>query len=310
MNRFIQRHFALFLISAIVLGYLFPKPFDFLYDCSLFILGTVMVLSFLSLDLSSLKREIRRPGSLAVTLVIAKFLIPGLLFLVIRPFHPTLAVAVLLVSATPFATVSPAISRLCGGHGEFSLVLLVITTLLSPLTLPATMRLFAGASLAIDLPGMAKTLLQLIIAPFLIAHLLHRFLPGPVEKQKANYGSYSVILIFVLLLGLIARGAPEIRANLSLIPLYGGAVMVLGIVLGLSGGFLFFPLTREKRISLSVGLIYVNVGLSILLAAKYFSPPVMLFALLYEIPANLLPGIVKAVTAAKSPAVPGESGPG
>ena len=280
---------------AILLGYLFPGPLGFIYNYSLMILGTIMVLSFLSLDLSLISKEIKNPGILGIALVVTKFVVPGLLYLLIFPFSPVLAVAVLLIGATPAATVSPTLTRICGGNGEFALVILVLTALISPFTLPATMKLFTGIALEIDFLEMTKTLFQMIFIPFLISLGLRRFFPGGVEKSKIHLGPWSVLLVFILILGLMAHGADDIRENLNLVPAYLAAALGLGVVQGLSGALLLIFLDRKRRISLAVGLIYVNVGLSIVLAAKYFSTPVLVFTLLYEVPANLFPGLVRFV---------------
>jgi BASS family bile acid:Na+ symporter len=280
---------------AILLGYLFPGPLGFIYNYSLLILGTIMVLSFLSLDLSLISDEIRNPVTLAIVLVVTKFAVPGLLYLLIFPFSPVLAVAVLLIGTTPAATVSPTLTRICGGNAEFALVILVLTALISPFSLPATIRLFTGIALEIDFLGMAKTLLQMIIIPFFISLGLRRLFPRGVEKSKFHFGPWSVLLVFILILGLMAHGAEDIRENLVLVPSYLAAALGLGILQGLTGAFLLFFLDRKRRISLAVGLIYINVGLSIVLAVKYFSTPVLVFALLYEVPANLLPGLVRFV---------------
>jgi len=254
-----------------------------------------MVLSFLNLDLSLLTREIRKPGTLVLVLAVTKFLVPGLLYLAIFPFSPVLAVAVLLIGTTPAATVSPTLTRICGGNAEFALVILVLTALISPFSLPATIRLFTGIALEIDFMGMAKTLLQMIVIPFLTALGLRRLFPRGVEKSKHHFGPWSVMLVFILILGLMAQGAEDIRENLNLVPGYLAAALGLGVVQGLSGAFLLFFLDRKRRITLAVGLIYINVGLSIVLAVKYFTTPVLVFALLYEVPANLLPGLVRFI---------------
>ncbi len=182
-----------------------------------------MVLSFLSLDLSLITEEIKKPGTLAFTLLVTKFLVPGLLYVIILPFSPVLAVAVLLIMTTPAATVSPTLTRICGGNAEFSLVMLVLTALISPFSLPATIRLFTGIALEIDFIGMAKTLLEMIVIPFLIALGLRRLFPRSIEKGKIHFGPWSVVLVFILILGLMAHGAEDIRENLTLVPPYLGA---------------------------------------------------------------------------------------
>ena len=67
------------------------------------------------------------------------------------------------------------------------------------------------------------------------------------------------------------------------------------VLLTLAGYVLFPRLDRKKRIGLSVSTLYVNAGLTIVLAARYFPVEVMILCLLYELPVNIFPGIIRRV---------------
>ena len=297
MNRHIQENFSLLLFIGIVLGYLFPGTFVFIYPWVIPVLCVVMIMSFLSMDFSALKMELKSPTAVILPIVVSKILIPGILFLLIRPFHPILAVAVLLVGATPYATVTPALSRLCGGNGEFSLVLLVLTTMASPFLVPATMKLFAGTTVEMDLPGMIRTLLQLILGPFILAYVLKRYQNRRVEKVKPlfriNLGYFDRVYSH----GASGQGGAgdQVRPQKGS-PAAGlrhGSRNPAG---GSRRDSSSSPWEKDGGLALSVGFIYINAGLAIVMADKFFTTEVMLFAILYEVPANVLPGVVQKLT--------------
>jgi len=293
MNRFIKEYFVLFLVAAMAAGYLFSPVFLPINRLTIPILGGLMISSFLSADFHLFLARIRRPGDVLLVFLLIKLVLPAALYFLLRPWNELLAVAVLLMTAAPSAAVSPALTTLCRGDAEFILVLLIFTTLVSPVSLPLTMNFLAGADMEIDIPGMIRTLLQIIIFPLVLSLILKQFLKEKIEKVKPWLGSVSVILLTVLLLGLVAGGAGAIREHLGLMPLYGSVALVLGLFLAL-GGFFFFPFfDRGRRVGLSIATLYVNVGLVIVLSVRYFPVEVMIFCLLYEVPVNIIPGIIR-----------------
>lgn len=299
MNQLIKTHFVYFLIGAMILGFLVPGPFAFLSSLTIPILGAIMVFSFLSMDYRLLLAQLKRPRDIAVVFVITKILLPAALFFAIKPFNPILAVAVLLITAAPAAAVSPTLTSLCRGDMEFILVILTVTTVLAPITLPLTINLLAGTSIDIDVRGMVITLVQIIIAPLAIALLLKRFFERPIERVKPYLSSAAVVLLAVLLLGIVAKGSPEIRGHLDLAPGYLLLAFILGTALTLLGWFLFPFLDKGKRIGLAICTSYINVGLVIVLASRYFPVEVMIFSIIFEIPVNIIPEIVKRIAAGK-----------
>ena len=295
MNHFIKKYFVLFLVAAIAAGYLFDSVFIPLSRYTIPILGALMVSSFLSVDYRLILEKIKKPKEFIVVFILVKMILPALLYFILRPFHELLAVAVLLIAAAPAAGVSPAMTALCRGDTEFILVVLIFTTLISPFSLPLTMNFLAGTNMEIDIPGMIRTLLQIIAGPLAVTLILKKLLKEKLDSVKPYLGSVSVIILTVLLLGLTSGGARQIRTHLEMIPFYGAAALILGVLLSLAGYFFFPFLDRGKRIGLTISTLYVNVGLVIVLAARYFPPEVMIFSLLYEVPVNVFPGILRRI---------------
>ncbi len=286
---FIQKYFGAFFAAGLALGLFFPDFFSPVSERVVLILGTVMTMIFLTIDLKSVILNLKRFHHIGAALFVSKAVFPLLIYLAARPLGEPVSIGVLLLCLTPFAAVSPTITRIIGGDTEFIIICQVLLTLLSPFYMPALLLLYAGAVIELDILQMMKTLVFLILIPFGISLVLRPLLKKAVERTKKYYGAFTIILISVLLSGLLSGASEPITANpLRALPLAGLAVG-LGVILSAAGWFGFFFLDRKKRIGLSAANLYMNVGLTAVIAAGFFGAETMLFILLYELPANLLP---------------------
>ncbi len=292
MNRFIQKYFVLILALAISLGFIFDSFFLPLGNFTVPFLGALMLSSFLAMDYRIFLERLKKPGDFLIVFIIVKIFLPAGLYFLIQPLNPSLAIGILLVSAAPAAGISPSMTRLCRGDSEFVTGILIFTTLVSPITLPLTMNILAGTRMEIDMMGMITTMLTIIIFPMFLSLIIKKIFKDQVEKIKTYLGSAAIIILSLMLLGLTSRGASIIRENLGELPLYGISALILGAILSLGGYYLFFFMERKKRIGLSVSSLYVNIGLIIVLAASYFPERVIIFTLLYMLPANFFPGLI------------------
>ena len=287
---FIQKYFGIFFLAAMTLGLLFPGVFSVFGNYVIILLSIIMVLSFLGIDFSMLLSNVKKVHLVLVAFLIFKIALPGVLYYVAGVFFDTtITVTILLLNLTPLAIITAAITGICKGDDTFVLLLMVLSTLLSPLYLPLVMDLVAGREVALDIPAMIRTLLFLVIVPFLGAFLIRRFAQGFVRASKEYYPAVSIFFVMLLLSGIMGDGAEFIYQHpdtvLEFLLIGYGLGVILGL-LGLSGLFLF---SREKRIGLAVGILYMNLGLSIVIAKTFLSEEAVLFCVLYEFPANTLP---------------------
>ena len=274
------------------LGFFFPDSLIIISDYSLLILGGVMTMTFLSIDLEAAIHNIKRIHITGLVFLLTKAVIPFLLFLLSRPLGENISIAVLLLGLTPFAAISPTITRIIGGDAEFILVQQILQTLLAPLYMPVLFQLIAGSQISIDVLQMVKILVFLIIIPFAAAIIIRLIIRGFIIKTQKYYGALSILLISLLLTGLLAKAAAPVKADpLRALPL-AGWTFLLAVILMFSGWFLFFFMDKRKRKGIAVGHVYMNIGLTAVLAAGFFNSEVLLFVLIYELPANLLPAVI------------------
>lgn len=290
---FIKKHFSLFYLLGILVGYIFSGPLRFLEHAIIPLLAVVMTLSFLSIDIGSLKAAAASVHIYLLIIGVFKVLLPGLLYFAVLPFSPEIALALLLLTATSMAIISTVLTDLLSGDTAFILMLVVFSTLIAPFQMPLVLRLFAGRDIEIDALSMMITLIKLILVPFGISMIIRFLLPNLVKKTKYSYSAVSVLLSTAVLMAVLTNGADYIRSDLGRVPLMLGPVFAFGGLNAMLGYHGLFLLSKKRRIGLSVSTLYMNIGLSVIIAVKYFSPAVLMFCVLYELPANTIPGLIK-----------------
>ena len=291
-SSFIQKYFGIFFIAAILLGLFLPGFFMPVADYTMLILGTVITLTFLTIDLRIAVSNLKSFHRIAVVLIGTKVLLPILLYRLTLPLGPDISLGVLLLTLTPFAAVAPTLTGIIGGDTEYVLVLHVLTTLLAPFYMPFLLQLYAGSAIEIDTIQMMKNLLYLIIIPFGLSLIIRPLFKGLIGRISRHFGGVNILLISLLLSGLLAKASGDITADpLRALPMFG-VTAALGILLALTGWFCFFFLDRRKRTGLAIANEYMNIGLTAVIAAGFFGPSVVMFILIYELPANLLPPVI------------------
>ncbi|MDC7226140.1 MAG: bile acid:sodium symporter [Spirochaetales bacterium] len=291
-HSFIQKYFGLFFAAGMALGFIFPGRFISVADRTMLILGTVMTLTFISIDLQAVAANLKKFHNIGAVVIISKVVLPFLIYRLSLPLGQDISIGVLLLCLTPFAGVSPTLTQIVGGDTEFIMLSQVVLTLLAPFYMPFLMMLYAGAAVEIDPFAMMKSLLFLIIVPFTLSLVLKPLLRRLIERTRGYFGAVNILLISLLLTGLLALAADDIKANPAVALPMTGIVFILGIIMVLTGWFCFFFLDRSKRIGLAVGNVYMNIGLTAVVAAGFFSSEVIMFVMLYELPANLLPALI------------------
>ena len=123
-----------------------------------------------------------------------------------------------------------------------------------------------------------------------------KFTPKTIDKVQPYLSSMAIITLSLMLLGLSAQGAPSIRANLDLTFRFFLSVVALGIILPLAGYYLFPFVNHRIRTGISVSSPLHQCGTDHRPGLRYFPEKVMIFTLLYMIPANFIPEVIKRLS--------------
>lgn len=273
-------------LGGVLCGVVLPGPSGGLQPATVYMLMGLLFLSFLRLDLRALLRP--APGVLAevaLWTVVKLLLAPVLLWALAAWLAPDWALPVLVLSAMSAGVSGPFFAAMLGADLVRVLMVVVSTSLLLPVTLPALVRLLAGAEIPVSFGDMFRLLALVIFGPLALLMLARRLAPALLTGLEKVAFPASLGLMFLLSAAIFApfgghllqRPGQFLVATLLAFVL---AAAYLGLALActrLSGGRLE-PLTGQ------VALVYINNVLALVFAGRFLDTPSVLLAGCYLLP--------------------------
>jgi len=289
MIKLILKYFWLLFIFGIILGMLFPS-LKLISPYLTYILMFVLFLSSLKMDTAKLFKRIKELKLLIFLVSFILIIIPIFLYLIFKGFldlEYSLAILILLVM--PSGMTVPVYSTILNGDKELALIIVILTSLLCPITIPFLLHFLVGVQITINSLQIFYSLSVIIFIPLILSILLKKVGKNFIEKTKKYYSPLSIILIMFIITGAIAKA--------NVIQAIGGAkeiiypfflLFVLAILMHLIGYFILYKMNKEVKIASSLTTAYKNSTLAIVFAAQFFSAKTLLLVTLYQIPTNLI----------------------
>jgi bile acid:Na+ symporter, BASS family len=283
---FRKNDFILLLVifASIGVGIGFPavgRPFS----PYIFVMIMVMLFfSFLKIDFSEVFWHAKATSSILFVLCLFKLLIvPALFFFLIRAVWPDYALPVLLLSGISTGVTTPFISGLLGGCTSLVLIMVVITSLLAPFTLPVLVKLLAGTAMEISFLAMVKVLITVVFIPGGAAFLLRHFFSSVSVKLGNMQFPASLVMFACTNLGVFSKYAPFFTEK----PLVLAEVIVMSFILSAAYHVIGYGVTwgrKEDRLAGAICFAYMNNGLVIVFASEFFGPLATSLAVIYMLP--------------------------
>lgn len=273
-------------LGGVLCGMLLPGPSLALQPATVYFLMGLLFLSFLRLDLKALLHP--DPGVLlevALWTLVKLVLAPVLLWALAAWLLPAWALPVLVLSAMSAGVSGPFFAAMLGADLVRVLMVVVATSLLLPVTLPALVRILAGADIAVSFWDMFRLLALVIFGPLVLLMLARRLLPALLSSLEKIAFPASLCLMFMLSAAIFApfgghlleRPWQFLQATLLAFAL---GLAYLGLALAchrLSKGRLE-PLTGQ------VAMVYINNVLALVFAGRFLDTPSVLLAGCYLLP--------------------------
>ncbi|BEQ14088.1 bile acid:sodium symporter family protein [Desulfoferula mesophila] len=287
-----SRDLALIIVAflGIAGGVFLPDMAGLFSPLTVYMMMTILYLAFLRIDFRALVRLNRADlGEMLWWSSIKLFVLPVGLWYLFRWLAPGWALPVLLLSAVSVGVTAPFFTQMLGGNAHRTLQLTVLTSVVVPLTLPALVKLLAGAEIDIPFTHMARMLAQVIFVPLVLAWLTLRLLPALAEGLGRIQFPLILALFFFINMGVFApfatfffSQASQVLAAVGIA--FGLAALYLGVV------WVMGPLSgwRMDLVSCGSGLIFINNVLVVVFAAKFFGPRNPLLSALYLLPVYLM----------------------
>ncbi len=251
----------------------------------LYLMMFLMFLSFsrinfdLLLDTSSAAMK-----SLAALVSFKLIILPTILYWIANWLFPDFAIPVLLLSGISTGVVAPFIANLLETEVAPVLRMVIVTSLIAPFSLPALVKILAGAEVHIPLDSMVRLLAMVVFLPMITVILARRFFMDFLERILVFHFPVSLIIFAAINLGVFSKyshfffQSPGVILS-SVILAYGLSVIyyLAGFVLIRSGG-------PKERLASGISFAIMNNVLIIVFSSHFFGPLSPTLAAVYMFP--------------------------
>jgi predicted Na+-dependent transporter len=248
--------------------------------------GTMTLSGALKLRVRELALAVSSPLPLILFFLSAHVLMPLTVMLVsglVFNGNADIVSGYVLLYAVPTAVTGFIWTTIFRGDPALSLALILLDTILAPLVVPGTMRILLGTKVALDMTGIALSLVLMVVVPTIIGVALNELSRGAVPRAVSPYlGPFSKLCIVLVISANAAAVAPEIHPENPRVWLVGAMCIIfsaLGFICGKAIGLLGKAnRARQATLIFSVGLH--NTSAAMTLGIEFFPGPAALPAVL------------------------------
>lgn len=258
----------------------------------------LLVLSFLRTDLRALVGLARRPGLVLAAALWSCIAMPALAILAMAGYGRDaigdgLYLALVLQAVTSPMMASPALARLMGLNGDLALAVLILTSMLTPLTAPVLTSL-SGADLPLSGMALGLMLAGMLAASAALGVGLRQALGAPaIARHGETLDGVNILVLMVFVSSVMGEvGLEFLKAPLTVLGLTALAFAANASLIVLTS--LAFILWG-KRNAAAIGLMSSqrNVGLMLAVAGPLAPPDVWLYFAVSQIPIYLAPVLLQ-----------------
>lgn len=272
-------------IASMMVAVVFPDFGERFRAFPFYCLMVNFFLSYLSIDLADVRKALQGHtreifGFTVLKLAVLPVVIYGIFYVI----APQYALAALLLTGVSTGVVSPMISNMVRGNSSLVLVVVVITSVLVPFTLPALIKMVTAREVAISFMAMLKILATVIFIPIILVEIIRYLIPRLVAPILKIRFPLSLLMFALINLGVFYRYAPFFRKEPSVILMATVVVFVLAAIYCVVGIFFFRKGPLHNHLAGAVMLGNINNVLVIVFSSEFFGPVEPLVAAMYMIP--------------------------
>ncbi len=272
-------------LSSMAVGIIFPEFSSLFQTLPIYCLMVLFALSYLSIELDAVWRTLKDRGKTILTFTVVKSLIlPVVVFYIFKIFAPTYALSALLLIGVSTGVVAPFISNLVKGNSPLVLVVVVITSALVPITLPALIHVVTARYAELSLIAMVRMLMLVIFVPILVVEGLRRLTPGLLKHLMKRQFPLSLLLFAIINLGIFCRYSALFKKDPSIIIMASAVAVALSVICCTVGILFFWKSSVENQLAGAVMLGNMNNVLVIVFSSEFFGPVEPIVAAMYIIP--------------------------
>jgi bile acid:Na+ symporter, BASS family len=263
----------------------FPEWCNIFLPYPLYLMMVFLFFSFLKIEFLKLFQNVRKTAFILFVLCLFKLIVlpAGLYFLALAVW-PKFALPVLLLSGTSTGVVAPFLSGILGASVLLVLLMVAVSSLLVPFTLPAMVKFLGGHTVALPFVSMVKFLAMVIFIPAASNILIRRLSPTLTKKLEKIQFPVSMAIMGLVNLGVFPKYSSFFRERIEEI---GGAILVAFIVSVLyygAGILATWGFRKEERLAGAASFAYMNNVLIVFFSSQFFDPLSPMLAVVYMFP--------------------------
>lgn len=277
----------LLLVVCVSVGFAILKPelCEPLQAYPLYLMMTLLFLSFLRINFDSLLDTSRSSFLELGSLVLVKLIIlPAVMYLVTLYLWPEFAIPVLLLSGISTGVVAPFVANMCETDIAPVLRMVVVTSLLTPFTLPALVELLAGSQANIPIAPMIRMLAAVIFVPLALVALARRTIPDALGKLSGFQFPVSLLLFALINMGVFSKYSRFFYLNWETLLVATAISYALALVYYAAGFMAVRSNNPGARLSGGISMAIVNNVLIIVFSSEFFGPLAPTLAAMYMFP--------------------------
>jgi hypothetical protein len=259
----------------------------------------LLTLAFLRMDVSALRRHLRRRGLILVATLWSAFGVP-LLFAIalelagLRAQSPGLFLGLMLQGLASPMMAAPALAALIGLDATLVLITLVTGTVVLPVSAPLLAQLLLGSILAVPPAVLGMRLGIILVGSLLLALILRRCIgTAAIERHGDAVGGVNILVLLVFVSAVMKDVALVTRTDpVAVAGLVGLAFLVFGALL-LGTALLFRRAGRTTALSLGIMASQRNMGLMVAAADGALPEATWLYFSLCQFPIYLSPLLLR-----------------
>ena len=245
----------------------------------------LLFLSFLKIDFAALLDTSWTNLSRLVALTATKLIVlPAALYWVFLVLLPDYAIPVLLLTGISTGVVAPFMGMLVGAEMVTILRMVMVTSVLVPFSLPALVKVLAGAEVTISLWIMVRILAMVIFLPMGMVLIVRKLAPGLLDRLNRNQFPISMLLFALVNLGVFSKYSSFFFANPVQIVICVGVAYALSVIYYGAGFALTIREESSRQLAAGISLSILNNILVIVFSSKFFGPLSPTLAAMYMFP--------------------------
>ena len=263
----------------------FPESGRIFLPYPLYLVMLLLFFSFLKIEFIAILKDMKKTTLILLLLCFLKLVIlPAGLFFLTQMVWPKYALPVLLLSGISTGVVAPFISNLLRASTPLVLMMVVISSLFVPFSLPALVSFLAGQHIEISFSSMVKTLAMVVFLPAFAVLIARPLIPSFLRKLETVQFPLSLVIFAFINLGVFSKYSSFFIENPMELTGSTLVAFLLSIIYHIVGFGVTWGMRREDRLAAAISFANINNVLIIVFASHFFGPLSPALAAMYMLP--------------------------